>query len=224
MKRFLKTVLSLSLVFSLVAALNTSKVSADAKTPDALNLELEQQKMHELSISRNTEGKIYLDEPVILNFDDGSSVEYKAIVEVDGEKINPNNYSINEITPSATKINFVIEKTYNLIPGVSKATVVSRVDNTTFKPSPFDPASYVIDLSGDPGDIYQQQWTQLAVVKPGLSRAKNIYTSLYDKGIRVEARGEIEYNLDGLLRVSSYQFYWEVNPQYMDRPYFVTSY
>ncbi|WP_152380071.1 hypothetical protein [Paenibacillus brasilensis] len=124
MKNVLKAVTSLFFVFCLIVGFSvpTTHASSDnTKIPDAFNAELEKQKLNELqakfslnSTEGRKEGRIYVypDKPLVLTFDDGSTITYTSKVET-----------------AAGNRGWSMEKSYSYMFGYAK--IEGRVEHTT---------------------------------------------------------------------------------------------
>ncbi len=194
------------LLFSISVSANTS--TEDKNQIDALNPELEEQKIQELTGEDSKEGfTLEVGEPLTVEFDDGSSITYEVDVKHDElslkDQIQKNNYI------AAGSIDYKATKTYTYAAiGSAKINLhvndVSRTVNSRG-------ASFT--FSSDSSDLYQSvASTTFATVDTGSTYKKYTWFDSYSRGFKSQARGKITYNILGVTHQSSYTFSIQVDP------------
>ncbi|SFF41112.1 hypothetical protein SAMN04487969_13544 [Paenibacillus algorifonticola] len=188
-------ILGLFMILTLLLNLTPAYAAENAieiKDPDAFNFELEKQKIQELSSTE--EISFNPDEPLVINFDDGSSVTY----------------SVNRQFSRAGSLTLSVIKSYDWLVGYAKIELsVSKIDY--YSGGSFG-EGYL--LSGNSNDVYQTILdTGWATVSRGVTEAKHVtLDSGYKQGIKARGKGDITYYISGIYKQQSYEFIWQKHP------------
>ncbi|MDQ0091079.1 hypothetical protein J2T12_004505 [Paenibacillus anaericanus] len=218
MKKSFRLLSSIVLAATMVFGLFSSSIFAsDAnslidKVPDALNPQLEKQKLIELqkqaskgnSLIAQEEGRLYVhpDKPLVINFDDGSSITYTSKV----------------TTNAARSTTYTLEKAYTYLLGY--AYIEGEVAGVSL--ITFDNNDRGYELANATASQAVND-TGFAEVSFGDSQVKKVYLGLYASKFRARHKGTITYEFSGVKKQQSYDLIWESNPNDGGTPYIVTS-
>ncbi|MFD0591119.1 hypothetical protein ACFQZE_24275 [Paenibacillus sp. GCM10027627] len=213
MKRKIKILLSLCIVLSFLLSITTVNAeSVETNLPDALNSQLEIQKLQQISFyqsklnsklsSTNEEqnNKIILDpnRPLVLKFDDGSTITYTVKHEKTGVS------ALNSWSKRS-----VIEKSYTWMTGYARIEL--SVADFTYYDTQYG-RGFI--KSSDPNDIWQDVVdTGFATVQRISAVGKHhVYSNGQRQSIRAQAKGDITYNIAGIAKQQTYTFQAELDP------------
>lgn len=218
--------LALSLVISLVPMVSASEAEK-AKIPDAFNEQLEKEKLLEYSEKNASklgfqatedEWRIPVDpsNPLVLEFDDGSTITYTS-------KVIDLNSDTSPSAKSTGMRTFQLMKSYTYLVGYAKITSQAEHVTTLNDPNTLITAYY---LSSDTSDVNQYiDDTGFASVTTGTTKGKELWATSFIKAIRVQAKGTILYDIGGVTKQQSYEFVWQAQAdQDSGFPFLVSSY
>lgn len=194
-----------------ITNLSVSASTTDDIEIDALNSELEEQKIEEQTGQTLEEGvELQVGEPLTIEFDDGSSVTHMVNIEKSNSKSDFNPLTISGNTYSYTR-------TYGgLILGAAKIKL--GVEGVTF--TDYDRGSSV-SVSGAFQNIVD---TAFATVNRESTNYKYVGYASNTRVVRARARGDITYNVLGVQKQETYDFAIEVSPLYKSSVRLISNY